>query len=75
MIRKRISLFAGGKHDKYGAGIYADLEVFDDTLEEEEYTNGCKMDIGYASTWKEAIPMAVRLANQYEAEFDKQIYI
>ena len=75
MIKRRISLFAGGKNDKFGLGVYADLEVFDDTLEEEEYMNGCKMNIGYAPTWEKAIPMAARLANKYKAKFDKQIYI
>lgn len=76
-IRKKISLHWDSdslvEERSQGEGIYADLDVYDDELEEEEHiTEECKGDIGFAKDWDEAISLAKELAKQYNAEFNEE---
>lgn len=69
-IQRKLALF--WDNDNKGEGVYVDLDVFDDELEEEEYiTEECKGNIGFAKTWEEAIKLCDSLAIQYNAEFDR----
>ncbi len=73
-IQRKLALFwdNDNKENGCGEGVYVDLDVFDDELEEEEYINEeCKMNIGFTKTWEEAFQLCEKLATQYNAEFDK----
>ncbi len=71
-IQRKLALHWDNNTKTYGEGVYIDLDVFDDELEEEEYINyECKGDIGFARTWDEAIKLCEKLAIQYNAEFDR----